>query len=435
MRITNSMMRNNALWSINKNEELLNKYDTQVSTGKKIQRPSEDPIVAVRALKFRANLNEIAQFKTNAQDATSWLNVSEQAISNSVDMLKRARELCVQGASDLYETSDRESIVSELEQLKSQIMNEGNVSYAGRYIFSGYKTDTPLSFTEDTAVSYDITDHLSSDNVEKMQKAIGSQIKDVYRMRLPYSDVDETATPSTIAGFTVTAMNSTDTGAYEPPVDSVYLLKDTGELIFNSDNVNGVGAATAIPANFDYDFSKNSFEKGDINPINYFDCTNTSEVPPVSYTAPNDTMKYQISYNQDITVNTMGNKIFTPDLMRDFDEIIDAVKNVPDDGSDNQSLQEDLLGDFFDNMLGKLDNHIDNFVREETVIGSKTNRLELTINRLADDKVNFTDLMSNNEDVDMTEAVMNLQAQKVVYDASLSATSILLQKSLLDFIN
>lgn len=93
------------------------------------------------------------------------------------------------------------------------------------------------------------------------------------------------------------------------------------------------------------------------------------------------------------------------------------------------------MGDFFEEMLSKLDTHINNFVREETVIGSKTNRLELTINRLDDDKVNFTDLMSNNEDVDMTEAVMNLQAQKVVYNASLSATSMLLQKSLLDFIN
>ncbi|MBC7959819.1 MAG: hypothetical protein H7X94_08130 [Vallitaleaceae bacterium] len=169
-------------------------------------------------------------------------------------------------------------------------------------------------------------------------------------------------------------------------------------------------------------------------PENYFDCTNTTATPDKVYTKPNDPMIYQISYNQDMTVNTMGNNLFSSDLVRDFEELINAVRNIPTDSSTTTSLQKDLLGDYFDGMLTKLDKHINTFVREQAIIGSKMNRLELTVNRLDDDKINFTDLMSKNEDVDMTEAVLNLKSQEIVYNASLSSAGMLLQKSLIDFI-
>lgn len=441
MRITNSMMRTNSLWSINKNEELMSKYETQLSTGKKIQKPSDDPIVAVRALKFRTNVKEISQYKTNSEDAISWLGVSEQAMSNTTTLLKRARDLCVQGSSDVFSASDRNSIVAEINELKDQFLNEANVNYAGRYIFSGFKTDKPMTFIKDNTLSYDITETFSNTEVETMPRVIGTTIQDTYRIRLPYSGVDATTTPlpapqTVIAGFTVNTIDSTDPNAYEPAAaNTVNFLKDTGELIFHPDNANGVAPALAIPNSFDFTFAKSNFVKGDLVPEQYFNCVNRSAVPVITYTKPKDEMKYQISYNQELTVNTMGNEVFTTDLARDFEEIISAVKDIKDDGSIEQSLKKDILGDFFDGMLTKIDNHLNTIVREQAVMGSKINRLELTINRLDDDKVNFTELLSLNENVDMTEAVINLKAQEIVYNASLAAASKLMQKSLMDFIN
>lgn len=445
MRITNSMMRNNSLWSINKNEEMMNKYETQLSSGKKIQKPSDDPVVAVRALKFRANIKEITQYKTNSEDATSWLSVNEQAMVNTISMLKRSRDLCVQGASDTFTTGDRESMVTEIEQLKAQIMNEGNVNYAGRHIFTGFKTDIPLAFTKNTTVSYNITESLEKKDIEKMAKVVEVtagqyEIQDINRLRLAYSNLSATPVPiSNAAGdpfenFTITVLDSTATNAYKPVQDEVIFLKDTGELIFNANNVNGTLGAQPIPANIDCTYNKASFNKGDMVPENYFDCTNFSVTPNKTYTKPNDQMLYQISYNQDMGVNTMGHQVFTSDLVRDFEELINAVKSVPTDGSSQQALQEDVLGDYFEGMLTKLDKHINTFVKQEAIIGSKINRLELTINRLDDDKINFTELMSKNEDVDMTEAVLNLKSQEIIYNASLSSSGMLLQKSLIDFI-
>ncbi|PKM52694.1 MAG: flagellar hook-associated protein 3 [Firmicutes bacterium HGW-Firmicutes-7] len=451
MRITNSMMRTNSLWNINKNEELMNKYGIQLSTGKKIQKPSDDPIVAVRALKLRTNVKEIVQYKTNSQDAISWLGVTEQAMNNTTTLLKRARDLCVQGASDTFSPSDRANIIAELSELKEQFLSEANVNYAGRYIFSGFKTDKPVTLikAQDT-VNYEITESMSAKGIEKVSTVVESatpgqyEIKDSYRLRLGYGDIASnlTGTIGTLPNqLTVNlAMSSTDPDAYNPAVGTVNFLEDTGELVFNVDNVNGEDAlgnpVTPVPTDFDIVYNKIDFQKGDLAPEQYYNCINTSAVPPIIYTKPKDEMVYQISYNQQVTVNSMGNEVFTADLARDFDEIINAVKSINDDDPEaKQSLQKDVLGNFFEGMLTKLDKHLNTIVREQAVIGSKINRLELTINRLDDDKVNFTELLSLNENVDMTEAVLNLKAQEIVYNASLAASSKLMQKTLMDFIN
>lgn len=222
MRITNAMMRNNSLWSLNKNEELMNRYSTQLSTGKKIQKPSENPIVAVRALKFRTNIAEIKQYKTNSEDAVSWLSVDEQALKNSTELLKRAKDICVQGVSDIYSTEDREDIINELNQIKIQLLNEGNVNYAGRHIFTGYKTDTPLIFEKDSTDSYDIREHFTKNSIEIKEVPIDTPslktIDQVYRIRLGYSGVTSPSLTSTVAPFgaipfTVASVSSTDPNA------------------------------------------------------------------------------------------------------------------------------------------------------------------------------------------------------------------------------
>lgn len=438
MRITNSMMRSNALWNINRNQILLNKYEMQLS-GKKIQKPSDDPIIAVRALKFRSTLKEIEQYKTNSEDAISWIGVTEQAIKNTISLLKRARELANQGASGTYSVEDKEKMTAELEQIKIQLMNEGNVNYAGRYVFSGFKTDKPLVYVEDKpSTEYEITETFNSKSIETVQRVIddpdpdkGINIYDISRIRLGYSDIDEATTPSTIAGLTVTTKNSTDADAYLPPEDTIYFLKDTGELIFNNNNL------TDIPtSDFEFTYSKTGFKKGDMIPENYFKCKDITDPDPnnhIEYTKPADEMLYQISFNQELSVNTMGNQIFTSELARDFEEIMNSIKNIKFDDTIEDNLQKDLVGKSFGKMLGKLDKHLNTVIREEAVIGSKVNRLELTINRLADDKINFTELKSNNEDANVIEAAINLKSQETIYYASLRSSTLLMQQSLLDF--
>ena len=160
MRITNRMMTNNMLSNINKNKLNVSKLEEQYSTGKKIQRPSDDPIVTVRALKLRTNLSELKQYyEKNIPDAANWFDVTESALSTINEILKQINTYCVQGSSDTLTAENRNSIVQNLKQLKDQIYQEGNTNYAGRYVFSGYKTDSSLTFMEDVStLKYDITE-------------------------------------------------------------------------------------------------------------------------------------------------------------------------------------------------------------------------------------------------------------------------------------
>jgi len=432
MRITNTMMTNNILSSINKNRKTMADYEQQIATGKRIQKPSDNPIVAARALKFRTNISEISQYETNASDALSWISITEQAITNTTSVMKRIHELSVQGASGTLTAKNREGIIAEVSQLKEQVVNEGNVSYAGRYIFTGYQTDKSLIYPKASTESFEITENLEADSLETVKRVYGEEIHDVKRIRLSYDNMIESVVPGTIAGFAVVVMDSSSTApaieAYAPPTvpPTVHFLKDTGELIFNEADTG------LIPANFDFTYQKDEFAKSDLRPDHYFNSTNlaTGDV----FSKDKEAMSYQVSYSQSLQVNVMGYDFVTTELVRDMEELIKATNSITYDGSLTDELNQDLLGSKFAAMISKMDAHLQNNLNIQAEIGGKVNRLELTLDRLAEDNLNFTDLLSNNEDVDMAETLIKFSAQEVVYQAALSSSSKIIQPTLLDFL-
>ncbi|MBP3542674.1 MAG: flagellar hook-associated protein FlgL, partial [Lachnospiraceae bacterium] len=150
MRITNGMMINNTLSHINMNKLNVDKYSTQQSTGKKIQKPSDDPIIAVRALRFRSQLAELNQYlEKNIPDAESWLEVTEEALGGVSGMLSEMQKYMEQGAQDTLDLANRSAVIDTLKQYREQIYENANADFAGRRIFTGYKTDTDMTFASD----------------------------------------------------------------------------------------------------------------------------------------------------------------------------------------------------------------------------------------------------------------------------------------------
>jgi len=143
------MLINNMVKYIGNNLTRMDKYQGQLATGKKIQVPSDDPVVAARALKLRTDVAEIEQYQRNLKDAQSWLEITESALSDIGDIFQRVRELTV--ASDGVESSeDLNATAQEIRQLRTQMVNLANSTYAGRYIFTGFKTDQKLMNTDGT---------------------------------------------------------------------------------------------------------------------------------------------------------------------------------------------------------------------------------------------------------------------------------------------
>mgnify|MGYP002411154018 FL=1 len=85
-------------------------------------------------------------------------------------------------------------------------------------------------------------------------------------------------------------------------------------------------------------------------------------------------------------------------------------------------------------MLSEIDADMNNLLRVRADVGARTNRLELSADRLESDTVNFTKLMSLNEDVDTAETIMNLKNEENVYRASLAGGARIIQPSLVDFL-
>ncbi len=169
MRITNNMILNRANSNINGNKINVDSANTQMTTQKKIDRPSEDPVVAIRSLRLQTSLNKVNQYyEKNIPDATSWMEVTETALLNIKDVVTDMRTLCVQGATGTLTPSDRETILSQLRALQDQVYKEGNADYAGRTVFTGFRTDKQLTFIgSDTKTAYTITEPMNAVDMMK----------------------------------------------------------------------------------------------------------------------------------------------------------------------------------------------------------------------------------------------------------------------------
>ena len=169
MRITNSMIMNNAGGNINGTKVLVDKRNTQMTTQKKIQRPSEDPVIAVRSLRLQTTLNKVNQYyERNIPDAESWMDVTETALNNVKDIVTTMRTLANRGATETLTQDDRSTILSQMKALQDQVYNEGNADYAGRTVFTGYRTDKSLTFLDDDInTSYNIYEPGSADAITR----------------------------------------------------------------------------------------------------------------------------------------------------------------------------------------------------------------------------------------------------------------------------
>ncbi|HOK44106.1 MAG TPA: flagellin, partial [Thermoclostridium caenicola] len=224
------------------------------------------------------------------------------------EVLQRFREITVQAANGTNTPDDLQKIGAEAGELVTQIIQLANTTYAGRYIFSGFKTDKPL---------------LNSDGTFNV-------------------------------GF----------------MENEYIQFEIGIGDFINVNVPG----------YDLFHRSNVASQGDVS-----------------------------------------------SLFQTLDSIKKAINGQDLDPDENQHEK-------ISNLLGELDLEIENLLRVRAGLGARMNRVELTGNRLDDDYVNFTKLMSLNEDVDMAEAIMNLFNEQNVYQASLSTTARVIQPSLVDYL-
>ena len=328
MRVTNQMMINSSIANIQANKSQINTMDTQLSTQKKINKPSDDPIIAIRALRLRSSLDQVTQYVgKNIPDASSWLSVTQDALDQGYDIVYQLYGYCNQGASDSYSSSERNTIIESLDELKNSYYIQGDVDYAGRYVFTGYATDKPLTYQSDAAaadVDYTITQKFDREGISEKKvytnaytnediinlnvkkdangNIITPNVTTVHRVQLAYSEVDEDGTfKITDASGNVATVTKNDDGTanvsvvdsqgnaiaslddgsgnpvnitftsddnYVPGDDEIAINTQLGEVLLGENVYNN----TYTNNSFSVQYDKSNFKKGDVNPTMYFDC-------------------------------------------------------------------------------------------------------------------------------------------------------------------
>lgn len=155
MRVTQGMLTANLLRNLNNSNVRLSKLQEQLYTQRKISRPSDDPVVALKGMAYRTNLTEVEQYRRNLTEMYKWMENSEAGMEQANAILQRTRELVVK-ASNLgtHDHEDLQKIKAEISQLKEALVDVANTQVAGKYIFNGTNVNTkPVTLNTDGTVT------------------------------------------------------------------------------------------------------------------------------------------------------------------------------------------------------------------------------------------------------------------------------------------
>ena len=510
MRITNKIMQNNNLNNINTNKIYQDRLSTQMSTQKKVNRPSDDPVVAIRALRLRGSVSEVTQYYSkNIPDAESWLEVTEGSLKSLTEVLTDMRSQCVKGANGDLTSSDKQIILEQLKALGEEVYATGDADYAGRYVFTGYRTGTSLSFQYDETTNYAITEQVDSSAIDTVRIINDSNLSalnssnystinieekdvgyvDVYRMRLAYNDCDDTiptinyidkdGNPQKLEAKVIYSYDDPYSKVGDDPNTTfpVVFVPETGELLFSEDvygalmsTKDDTTTSTKDESEIRVSYEKSNWSKGDLRPEHYFACDSTDSLgKKTSYNSSyldgnvdRQDIEYDVGFNQTIRINSTADECFQHGIGREVDDLVTALQDVVDiekvvatleglletaAGTDTTtiksrlsaaqkslSLKKDKAQKMFESGITTMQGYLDNSNLCITNCGTRSSKLQLIENRMQSQKTTFETLKSNNEDVDITEVVIQLGSAELTYQAALMATGKVAQTTLLNYI-
>ncbi|GAB6986979.1 flagellar hook-associated protein FlgL [Nocardioides pyridinolyticus] len=138
VRMTQAMMSRQAITGMQTGLNRLAQVQEQLSTGRILNRPSDDPTAATSAMRTRASIAAQQQFVRNADDALGWLNQIDSTLRSVTDQVRRARDIALQGANTGALGPDaREALALEVEQIRAGLGSTANATYIDRPVFAG----------------------------------------------------------------------------------------------------------------------------------------------------------------------------------------------------------------------------------------------------------------------------------------------------------
>lgn len=436
MRITNNMMISNMINNLQTNIRRLDKTQLQYNTGKRIHKPSDDPVGITRSLKIKADINELKQYKKNVEDAMSWLENTEQAVVSNHEALKRLRDLMVQGANGVLTTEEMIKVRNEVVEIKNQVINLANTTYSGDYIFSGKKTDKKLL---DSDGNYNV----------KVMQFLESSIVD---HRINYEVGVGEYIPINTVGITLFEVADLTMSVELPEAHD-----ESKEIDFLGAKVSLTGVSTDLnvppdpvaPINYkleikiDDSVTITNLINGELDTDGNFDAeaTKAAIYDEISKSFDGLTLEQKEAWNKLLIQKNIPADInnLTFGTYENNGKAVGIVAKPQKAGLINliEEIEKNLIDgkhEEISDLLGSIDRFLDQSLVVRGEIGAKVNRTELIQNRIEDDIINLRALQSKLEDADLAETAIQLMNEENVYRASLSVGARIIQPTLLDFL-
>ncbi|MCR4785706.1 MAG: hypothetical protein K5847_03525, partial [Lachnospiraceae bacterium] len=286
-----------------------------------------------------------------------------------------------------------------------------------------------------------------------------------------YSPVAVDAEGNELTAYQYLALGPDNKNTDTVASNKIYLLADTGELVFGSDVAKTLGSLKDIPGvdTISVMYDKSSFEEGDLRPEHYFDATYRDDehnaLNAVVYDDHDQAINYTVGTGQSIQINTNAEDVFDTQIVRTIDDVLTAIdtynqaedkvnrltkmRETPESYTDAQMTQINLMYDAatkeldlaknklqstYERAISECGQYFDQANLAETECGTVESRLELISNRLSEEKTTVTTLASDNENVDLTNIAVEVSEANLVYNAALMATGRISQQTLVDYI-
>ncbi len=390
---------------INRLQELnanLNNTQQQISTGKRVNKPSDDPVAAARILKLDQELSRVKTYERNVNLADNRLKQEESTLASAIDVIQRIRELTVQAGNGALSPNDRKSISSEMKERLEQLANIGNTRDAsGEYIFSGFQGSVQAFQQENGRYVY---------KGDEGQRVL--EIDD--GVTVPISDNGKgifVNVPAAVTG--------------EPTINN------SGSFISGVSVVNEADLIAAYSGSFPDDITitvdaSNTIQARDSQ-------NNPLAVSPTTYTSGEPFVVAGVEAT--ITGTTAGSgDVFTlkinekQSVFGTIENLVAGLDSIDKGTPEGQAKYNDLVAQ----SLVNLDNAQESIILKQTELGGRMNAVESTKSFLADSSVYTNEIRSQLQDVDYAEAISNLSFQSFVLQAAQQSFAQVSQLSLFD---
>lgn len=140
MRITNRVLSEGFLRNLTNNLNQMQKYQNQLSSGKEVSTPSDNPLLVAKIMSMSNNILQNEQYNTNISDTLGWVKTQDTALADATRTLQRISDLIIYGSNGTLTDLDRSAIVEEVKMKTEALVDILNINFDGRYIFAGQET-------------------------------------------------------------------------------------------------------------------------------------------------------------------------------------------------------------------------------------------------------------------------------------------------------